>query len=194
VVSPETAGSVGGAGLPAVPTPQPLPTLPPGATLPPVARSTARAATTPAATTLPAPAAQPAQPALAAARTAAPAPFPSAFAATNVFTYGQPPANNYAGPTDPVQIFYAMFSPTVLRNGTPVRFSAVTTTNVARLTIGYQGFQTQIAQIAPGQWQSAYNFSAAGLTPGQTGVALTVTAARLDGTASSVQIPVSVVP
>jgi hypothetical protein len=82
----------------------------------------------------------------------------------------------------------------VLRNGAPVHFTAVTTTNVSRLTIGYQGFQTQIAQTAPGQWQSSYNFSAAGLTPGQTGVALTVTATRLDGGASSIQIPVSVVP
>lgn len=189
VVSPDAPGAAPGAGLPPVPTPQPLPTLPPGTTLPPVAKPVGspvpRAASTAAPVT---------QPTIAAAHGETPSPIPSAFAATNVFTHGQPPSNNYAGPTDPVQIFYATFSPTVLRNGAPVHFTAVTTTNVSRLTIGYQGFQTQIAQTAPGQWQSSYNFSAAGLTPGQTGIALTVTAARLDGAASSIQIPVSVVP
>jgi type II secretory pathway component GspD/PulD (secretin) len=191
VVSPDAAGRVAGAGLPTIPTAQPLPTLPPGATLPPVAKRAESPAPKIASTTMQAPVTQPA---IAAAHGETPSPVPSAFAATNVFTHGQPPSNNYAGPTDPVQIFYATFSPTVLRNGAPVHFAAVTTTNVSRLTIGYQGFQTQIAQTAPGQWQSSYNFSAAGLTPGQTGVALTVTATRLDGSASSIQIPVSVVP
>jgi type II secretory pathway component GspD/PulD (secretin) len=191
VVSPDAAGSVAGAGLPTIPTAQPLPTLPPGATLPPVAKRAESPAPKIASTTMQAPVTQST---IAAAHGETPSPVPSAFAATNVFTHGQPPSNNYAGPTDPVQIFYATFSPTVLRNGAPVHFAAVTTTNVSRLTIGYQGFQTQIAQTAPGQWQSSYNFSAAGLTPGQTGVALTITATRLDGAASSIQIPVSVVP
>jgi type II secretory pathway component GspD/PulD (secretin) len=191
VVSPDAAGAALGAGLPAIPTPQPLPTLPPGTTLPPIAKPDGSPAPKAAPTVAVAPVTQPL---LAVPHGAAPSPLPSAFAATNVFTHGQPPSNNYAGPTDPVQIFYATFSPTVLRNGAPVHFTAVTTTNVSRLTIGYQGFQTQIAQTAPGQWQSAYNFSTAGLTPGQTGVALTVTATRLDGAASSIQIPVSVVP
>ena len=191
IVSPDAAGTTPGSGLPPIPSPQPLPTLPPATTLPPVAKLPASPTPKAATTALPAPVPQSA---LAAAHVPTPVPLPSAFAATNVFTYGQPPSNNYAAPADPVQIFYATFAPTVLRNGAPVRFTAVTTTNVSRLTIGYQGFQTQIAQTAPGQWQSAYNFSAAGLTPGQTGVALTVTATRLDGGASSIQIPVSVVP
>jgi type II secretory pathway component GspD/PulD (secretin) len=190
VVSPDAAG-VPAAGLPAMPTPQPLPTLPASATLPPLAKVVVPSATRAVSAAPPAPVAQPA---VAATRGATPSPVPSAFAATNVFTYGQPPSNNYAGPTDPVQIFYATFAPTVLRNGAPVRFSAVTTTNVSRLTIGYHGFQTQIAQTAPGQWQSSYNFSATGLTSGQTGVALALTATRLDGASSSIQIPVSIVP
>jgi type II secretory pathway component GspD/PulD (secretin) len=191
VVSPDAAGSAPTAGLPPVPSPQPLPTLAPGTTLPPAASTTRPTAETRAAAAPP-PAATQTPPAP--AHSAAPSAVPSAFAATNVFTYGQPPSNNYAGPTDAVQIFFAKFSPTVLRNGAPVNFTAVTTTNVSRLTIGYQGFQTQIAQTSPGQWQSSYNFSAAGLTPGQTGVALTVTATRLDGASSSIQIPISVVP
>ena len=195
VVSPGAANAVTAPGLPPIPAAQPLPTLPPGTTLPPRAaapRSLVPKAIGPAATlSVPPP---PSASSTIALSVSTPSPVPSAFAATNLFTYGQPPTNNYAGPTDPVKIFYATFTPTVLRNGAPVRFSAVTTTNVARLTIGYQGFQTQIAQSAPGQWQSAYNFSAAGLTPGQTGIALTVTAARLDGASSSIQIPVNIVP
>jgi type II secretory pathway component GspD/PulD (secretin) len=193
VVSPDMPSTVPGAGLPAIPTPEPLPTLPPGTTLPPAARTLRSPASAPAPSGAAMPVATPPAPA-GSGRSASPSPAAAAFAATNVFTYGQQPSNNYAGPTDPVQIFYATFSPTVLRNGVPVRFTAVTTTNVARLTIGYSGFQTQIAQTAPGQWQSSYNFSAAGLTPGQSGIALTLTATRLDGAASSVQIPVSVVP
>ncbi|HEX3468672.1 MAG TPA: secretin N-terminal domain-containing protein [Candidatus Elarobacter sp.] len=193
VVTPETAW-IAEAGLPPIPSEQPLPTLPPSATLPPAAKASPptlppapRSTALPARTPL-------SQPTIAATHAASPAPVPSAFSATNVFTFGQPPSNNFAGPADPVQIFYATFSPTVLRNGTPVSFTAVTTTNVSRLTIGYHGFQTQIAQSTPGQWQSSYNFSSAGLTPGQAGVSLTVTATRLDGASSSMQIPVSVVP
>jgi type II secretory pathway component GspD/PulD (secretin) len=195
VVSPGAVNALAVPGLPPIPTAQPLPTLPPSATLPP--RAAALHSAVPkaigAAATVSAPTPPSASPVIVPSAST-PSPVPSAFAATNLFTYGQPPTNNYAGPTDPVKIFYATFTPTVLRNGAPVRFSAVTTTNVSRLTIGYQGFQTQIAQSAPGQWQSAYNFSAAGLTPGQSGIALTVTAARLDGASSSIQIPVNIVP
>ncbi len=192
VVTPEAAGSAATVGLPPIPSPQPLPTLAPGTTLPPAPKAPRTASPHALAAPPPAGPAPPTTGAL--GHRESPAPVPSAFAATNVFTHGQPPTNNYAGPSDAVQIFYVKFSPTVLRNGTPVSFTAVTTTNVSRLTIGYQGFQTQIAQTSPGQWQSSYNFSAAGLTPGQTGVSLTVTATRLDGASSSIQVPVSVVP
>ena len=194
VVTPESAGDAG-AGLPPVPTEQPLPTLPPSATLPPAAKAESTSPTSlsrPVVVPVQSPFGTPTP--VASPRVASPSPLPSAFAATNVFTFGQPPSNNFAGPADPVQIFYATFSPTVLRNGTPVSFTAVTTTNVSRLTIGYHGFQTQIAQSTPGQWQSSYNFSSAGLTAGQSGVSLTVTATRLDGASSAIQIPVSIVP
>ena len=61
-----------------------------------------------------------------------PAPTPTAFAQTNVFTFGAPPQSNFAKPTDPVQIFYATLSPTVVTNGTSMRVAAVTTTNTTR--------------------------------------------------------------
>jgi len=151
-------GSFGGAGLPAVPTPQPLPTLPPGATLAAgraihcTRRDHAGCA--------------PVTRARGANRRSPPRALPRRRRFRRLFRHQRVHVRSAAGeklcrPTDPVQIFYAMFSPTVLRNGAPVRFSAVTTTNVARLTIGYQGSRRRSRDRA-GQWQSAYNFSAAG--------------------------------
>nr|MDQ6944114.1 hypothetical protein [Candidatus Eremiobacteraeota bacterium] len=113
---------------------------------------------------------------------------------TNAFAYGQPPASNLAGPADPVRIFSVTFAPTVVRNGTPVRFTAITTTNVARLTIGRPGFETSIAQTAPGRWESAYNFTASGPAPPQGGMQLLVTATRADGASAAIKIPVTVLP
>ncbi|GAC1310253.1 MAG: hypothetical protein NVSMB21_17870 [Vulcanimicrobiaceae bacterium] len=118
---------------------------------------------------------------------------PDAFAAANVFTYGAPPINSFAGPSDPVQIFYATFSPTVVRAGSPVRIAAITTTNVTKVSIGYQNASTAVAATAPGQWLTTYAFPAAGLTPGQR-VASTLTATRADGTTTSIHIPISVEP
>jgi len=177
--------------LPAIPVAAPLPTLPPGTVLP-------RARQTPPPPLRPSSSSNAAVPAAAAAATASPAPGPVALATpvaeTNAFVYGQPPASNLAGPTDPVRIFSVTFAPTVVRNGTPVRFSAITTTNVARLTIGRPGFETSIAQTAPGRWESAYNFTASGPPPPQGGEQLVVTATRLDGASAAIKIPVTVLP
>jgi type II secretory pathway component GspD/PulD (secretin) len=186
VVTPGAPNLSPGPPLPAIPTPQPLPTLPPGATLPPrpsplaVARERAP---------LPAAAAATSSAPPAPLRTSAPASPPA-----NAFVYGAEPASNLAATNDPVRIFFASFAPTTVRNGMPVSFAATTTTNVARLTVGYQGFETSIAQTAPGRWQSTYNFSASGLPPGRSSVELTVTAARADGVAASLRIPIAVAP
>lgn len=165
--------------LPAPPTPAALPTLSPLKPIPisnsPVPQ---RGRSQPNATPSPEP--------------LAPVPTPSAFPETNVFTYGHTPTNTFAGPTDPVQIFYATFSPTVLQNGTLVQIYAITTTNVNNLTIGYNGHNTQLAQISPGKWQAAYNFNTVGLPVGQHNVQLTLTAKRIDGPAASVAIPISI--
>ncbi|MEA2689529.1 MAG: ral secretion pathway protein, partial [Candidatus Eremiobacteraeota bacterium] len=201
---PPLPGIPAAAPLPGIPAAAPLPTLPAGATLPPrtrqpetprptpappVARPSAPL-TPPASLTSPAPSgAAPAfgtqQPS--AAPRASPAPV-----AGDVFTYGQAPASNIAGPNDPVRIFSVTFGPTTLRNGTPVRFTAITSTNVGRLTAGYPGLTTSSAQTAPGQWESSYNFSASGLAPGPN--RLTVTASRLDGTSTSLTIPIVIAP
>ena len=199
IVTPGTQYVSPGPPLPAIPVAAPLPTLAPGTVLPrarptpaPQAQTQPRSplgAPNGAPATPPAPAASATPGAASTANTAAP-PAPE----TNAFAYGQPPATNLAGPADPVRIFFVTFGPTVVRNGTPVRFTAITTTNVARLTIGRPGFETSIAQTAPGRWESAYNFTASGPAPPQGGLQLAVTATRLDGASASVKIPITVLP
>jgi hypothetical protein len=91
-----------------------------------------------------------------------------------------------------VRIYALTFAPTTVRSGTPVRFTAITSSNATRLTIGAPGFETAIAPTAPGRWESAYNFTAGALSPGPAH--LTVTAARADGTSATAQIPITLVP
>jgi len=74
-----------------------------------------------------------------------------------------------------------------------VTLSAITTTNVNNLTLGIDGNYVQIAPLSPGKWQTTYPFSTSIVPPSQTNVMLTLTALRGDGTAASIQIPVSVV-
>ncbi len=199
IVTPGSGFYAPGALLPTPPTPAPLPTLPPGTRLP------ARRKPTPAHAVPAAPASGPnvapgaanraattAPPASSAAPSPQPGASPSSSIAPGVFAFGQPPASTAAGPNDPPRIYAARFSPTTLGNGTPVHLTAVTSSNVVRLTIGYPGFATQIGQTSPGQWDSAYTFSSAGLTPGPAH--LTMTASRLDGVSTQMQIPVTVIP
>lgn len=165
--------------LPGVPTPRPLPTLIPG-------------------TQLPHPGG-----ALPALPTAAPSPTPEASPASGssagqtndgVFVFGSAPSNNFAGPTDAVTIYYATFSPVALHSGTLVQVSAITSTNVNRLTVGYAGYETQLAPINPGKFQAAFNFIADNVPVGLRHVQLTMTAYRQDGVSSIISIPVTIVP
>ncbi len=165
--------------LPALPPAAALPTLPPGTSLP---AAKPHAIPSVAASLVPT------------AAGASPRPPPSPPAApSTVFTYGDAAAVNVAAATDPVRILYLSFAPTVVRNGTPVRVVAITTTNAARLAVGAPGFQTQLAQTAPGHWESMYNFTAAGLGAGSN-VQLSVTASRLDGASTTLAVPVTVAP
>ena len=174
------AGIVPGPPLPAAPTPGPLPTLPAGAGPP-----------------SPTPGLPPGSASLTAPvppHAAVPSATPTAFAVTNQFLYGTPPANTYAAKTDPPRIFYASFSPTVLRNGTTVSVSAVTTTNVTRVTIGNGTYTTPLTAIAPGKWQASYPFKASAYALGSANTSLTLTAYRSDGATAAIQIPVSIGP
>ena len=191
IVTPGTPFVSPGPPLPAIPTAAPLPTLAPHTVLP-----RARATQPPPAARAPA-GAPDATPAGAPVPGTTPRPSASSSPApagdTNAFAFGQPPASNLAGPGDPVRIFSVTFAPTVVRNGTPVRFTAITTTNAARLTIGRPGFETSIAQVAPGRWESAYNFTASGPAP-QGPAQLIVTAVRADGASATLKIPITVLP
>ncbi|HLI95780.1 MAG TPA: hypothetical protein VKT72_06800, partial [Candidatus Baltobacteraceae bacterium] len=185
IVNPNGPIVYPGPPLPRIPKPVALPTLPPGTVLP-------ASAPTPMATVGPqgigtsahteligAPAPTPMQSAL------PPPPQPKTFA------YGSMPNSNSATPTDPPIIYYAKLSPTLLSYGTPIQFSAVTSPNIARLTLSYSGVSTSVLQTGAGSWQGTFPFTLVG-TPGSAGpIQLTLTAIKADGTSTSISIPVT---
>jgi type II secretory pathway component GspD/PulD (secretin) len=193
VVTPGSA-VLPGPPIRSIPAPQPLPTLPPNATLPAPVGQLPRPQLAPTATRTAAiaPFYAPTSAPTASAPVAPPAPAPTAFAQTNVFTFGSAPQSNFAKSGDPVQIFYATLSPTIVANGTAVKLAAITTTNAGavKLAVGTQTFG--LAQTGPGQWQTTFPFPLAAVPVGQTSVNLSLVASRPDGTSSTVTIPVNV--
>jgi len=122
---------------------------------------------------------------------ATPGAVPTAFAQVNVFTYGQAPQNNFAKPTDPVQIYYVQVSPTVLKSGTSISVSAITSSNVSKVTLGYGTFTHDIAETGAGQFQATYNFDATGIPYNTSGVQLILKAQRNDGSMASIPVPIT---
>jgi type II secretory pathway component GspD/PulD (secretin) len=120
-----------------------------------------------------------------------PGPASNALSATNVFTFGAAPTNNYAAPGDAPKIFFASFSPTVLHAGTNVIVAAVTTSNVQKVTIGLGPTTVSLSSIGSGQWQATYPFSLAGLPPNQSSLSLELVASKADGTSTTVPVPVN---
>jgi hypothetical protein len=122
-----------------------------------------------------------------------PAPLPSAFTQTNVFTFGAAPQNNYAAANAAPQIFYVQVKPSVVHNGDPMTISAITSTNVAKLTFGANSIlsMASLQSVGPGQWQGSFNFSNAGLPIGQSTVSLSLTATTGLGSNVSLPIPIS---
>ena len=172
-----------------IPTPQPLPTLPPSTRFPGTGGAP-HAAPSPRPSALVAPSVWPsASPS--GSPSAVPAPTPSAFAQANVFTYGAPPQNAFAGPGDAPRIFYATLSPTVLDAGTLVTVSAIVTTNVTKVTLGTAGMTTALSRVGPATWQGSFAFNA-GMAQGQRSVILQLRALRSDGTAAQIAIPVNI--
>lgn len=187
ILNPGEAYVSPGPPLPGVPSPQPLPTLPPGTTLPqplpphhpePTPIAVATAAPTPVTYAQ-------------TQTTPAPSPTPSAFAQSNTFTYGRPPQNNHANASDPVKIFYAQVSPTVVRNGGTVNIQAITTTNVARLEWGSGTAWHEIPQVGSGEWTGSVPLSGDVSTSGAD-ANVTLRAVRIDGQTASIQVPVSI--
>jgi general secretion pathway protein D len=185
-----------GPALHTIPTPASLPTLPPNTRLPapngqmPHARGVASArGGAPAPTAAPLAIAVPVGPVTA---SPVPLPQPTAFAQTNVFTFGSAPQSNFARPTDPVQVFYATLAPTVVSNGTPVRVAAVTTSNAntVKLQVGTQTIS--LVQTGPGQWQAAFPFPLSAVPVGQATLQASLVASRSDGTSATISIPVNI--
>jgi hypothetical protein len=96
-----------------------------------------------------------------------PSPIPSAFAQTNIFTFGSAPQSNFAKPSDPVQMFYAMLSPTVVLNGTSVHIAAITTTNASTVKVAIGSTTITLGRTGPGQWQATFPFPAGAIATGQ---------------------------
>ena len=192
LIDSNSASTVPTAAIPpgmVVPTPRPLPTVPPGLVFPSAAPGRQPA---PRQTAAPAPAGTPVPQAIA-APSGSPTPLatPSALAQANVFTYGSPPPNTFAGPADAPQIFYVQLSPTVLTANATVRVSAVTTTNVQRVTIGAGNNNVSLGSLGKGIWQGVFSASVLNVLPSATNVQLTLIAARNDGQTASIPIPVS---
>ena len=168
------------AGL-AIPSPLPLPTLNPDMKFPSTAPSALPS------TQLPAPVSYSPFPAL----TSTPNPTPSAFAAANVFEYGTAPQNNYAGPSDATQIFYARLQPTVMNSSTTIQVDSVTTTNATKVTIGTPGREIPLSTVGPGKWSITFPASQLSLSSVQQTTFLTLKAYASAGSAATIQIPVS---
>ncbi len=216
IVRPGDTGAIGSTKL-GIPRPQGLPTLPPDTQLPAPRPISREAPPQPSATrpppapepqpvVVPTPAVRPqshtpppggvtaAKPSPAASPLGpTPAPLPSAFSQTNVYTFGQAPQNNYAATNAAPQIFYVQVSPSVVKNGQSMVISAITTTNVAQLTFGPNSLlpMATLQSIGAGQWQGSFPFSAAGLPIGQASVSLTLTATTSMGGSVALPIPLS---
>ncbi len=205
VVTPHVLGIAGttvpNAALPpgmTVPTPRPLPTLAPSVSFPLVNPTTP----VPQATAVPASPPPGASPSAKASGAPGPAPggaggtpapvLPSAFAQANTFVFGSPPANTYAGPGDPPQIFYVTLTPTAFTPSSTVRVNAITTTNVQRLTLGSGTSSISLSPVSPGTWQGIFSANVLGLPPTSSSLRLTLTGARNDGQTASIPITVAV--
>jgi type II secretory pathway component GspD/PulD (secretin) len=165
------------------PTPAALPTLPPNTHLPTPSGQMPLTGPSPALEVpqTPVPLASP-----------LPQPTSSAMAATNVFVYGSPPPNNYASSTDGVRIFYVQFSPTVVKEGTIVQVSAITTSNANTVTIGTSGSTVPLTKVGPGQWQATFPFHSAATMISQPQIQLMLSAGSSGTSSVSVPIPVNV--
>ncbi len=82
-------------------------------------------------------------------------------------------------------------SPTVIKSGTPISVSAITSSNVAKVTLGYGTFAHDTAQSGAGQFQATYAFDASGVQYNTPGVQLLLKAQPSDGAISSIPVPIT---
>jgi hypothetical protein len=166
------------------PAPQALPTLPPGAQLPPVSSAQPPMVVTHVET---APVAASPTPRGSPRPTTSPAPS----ASPGTFSYGSVPASNVVRSIDPVKIFAATLTPTTVSNGTSIHITAVTSTNATAAKIVIGTVSISLGQTGFGQWQGTFPFPGNAAPPGQS-VTLQLVATRIDGTSTTIPIPVTV--
>jgi type II secretory pathway component GspD/PulD (secretin) len=186
-----------GPALPTIPTPQPLPTLPPGSHLPePSGRISAQIGSV-APSTAPTPPAHLGSPAPSAAVTPKATGYAAGDAASllmgNSVTYGQVPASNVAGATDPVSIFYARVMPAALSNNAKMQVRLITTTNATRASLTLGSLVVQLTQSGPGQWFASFPFQSTYVV-GQTTTQLGLSATRPDGASATINLQMTVIP
>ncbi len=200
IIDPGSAAAGATLGSPTmneIPTPQPLPTLEPGTLLPaakPLGFETSKPFVSATVAALPHPQASP-RPQPSGSASPHPQPTPSAFAAANVFTFGAPPQNNFALPTDAVKIDYVMLSPTVMKNNTQFNISVITSSNVSQLLLDTNSGPQIIAHTGgPGMWQSSITFNGSNVSAGDNMLTFVLIASKEDGTTQRLTIPVSYAP
>ncbi|MBV9439991.1 MAG: hypothetical protein JOZ24_08385 [Candidatus Eremiobacteraeota bacterium] len=199
LLKPGATTSVPNAAVPSsvtLPTPRPLPTVPPGVAFPQAAPRAAPMANAPSTWAAATPTPMPAPDAVAAISpepSASAHPTPSAFAQANVYVYGSPPPSTFAAPGDAPKIFYAMLQPSLLSANATARISAITTTNVQRLAVGFGGTAVNLAPLANGTWQGVFSANNLGLPATTSSMQLTLTAYGANGQTASIPIAVNVV-
>ena len=128
----------------------------------------------------------------------APAPLSSAgpMASVNTFTYGNVPQNNFAKPSDPVQIFYIHLNPTVLKKDDVATIDVVTTTNATNVAFQQANASQTLMMTAPGQWQGKIILSklSTSLPPAPANIPFTLTAQQPNGSIASVPFTLSLLP
>ena len=123
-----------------------------------------------------------------------PQPLPSAFGQTNVYTFGSAPTNNYASANQPAQIFFVQLQPSVVSDGQKMTLSAITTTNVVKLSFGPNALSSmvELTSVGNGQWQSTFRFSSGALPTGPNTTFLLSATTSLGATVR-LPIPITIV-
>jgi type II secretory pathway component GspD/PulD (secretin) len=180
-----------GPALPTIPSPRPLPTLPPGMRLPDPTGQLPRSATSALTTAKVQPTPQPSTlPTLSPVASASYTPIAQS---NNAISFGQIPASNYAGPSDPVRIFFASISPAPLTNGARVTVRLISSSNASRASLTIGSFSASLTPGGNGNWTTSFPFSASYVV-GQPTTQASLTAYRPDGTSASVSLLISVGP
>jgi hypothetical protein len=81
-----------------------------------------------------------------------------------------------------------------VRNGTPQQIEVDTSANVARVTIAYGAYSSQLQSSGQGIWLATIPFSMSTIQNSTLQVPMTITATRADGNSTSLSVPVTFMP